>query len=51
MVATSSIAEFVSIHLLPVTTLEAHEIAAFVLTGLLLGMVGALVAAQKHLKI
>jgi cell division transport system permease protein len=51
IIALARITDYVSKNLLSVTFLLPHEIVAFILTGLLLGMVGAVVATQKYLKI
>ena len=45
------IAGYVSDNLVELQFLNLHEIIAFVLTGLLLGMLGALLAAGKYLKV
>lgn len=42
---------FISMHLTKVVFLSVYDITAFILTGLLLGMIGALVATKRHLKI
>ncbi len=42
---------YVSKHLFKIAFLEPYEMIAFLLIGLLLGMVGALTAAQRYLKI
>jgi cell division transport system permease protein len=42
---------FVSQHLVEIFFFDAYEITAFILTGLLLGMIGALLATNKFLKI
>ncbi|UCE67495.1 MAG: hypothetical protein JSU85_05620 [Candidatus Zixiibacteriota bacterium] len=43
--------EYVSNNLVELQFLNLHEIIAFILTGLLLGMLGALLATRKFLKI
>ena len=42
---------FVSAHLTRVVFLSVFDMAAFIMAGLLLGMIGALIAARRHLKI
>jgi cell division transport system permease protein len=42
---------YVSTHLINIIFLEPHEIIAFILGGLFLGMIGAMAATQKYLKI
>lgn len=50
-IALAWIAGYVSRNLVAIDFLLPHEIVAFVLIGLLLGMVGAVVATRKYLKI
>jgi cell division transport system permease protein len=45
------ITKYLSSHLISIIFLETHEILAFVLCGLLLGMAGAMAATQRYLKI
>ena len=42
---------FVSTHIIETSFPAYHDVIAFILTGLLLGMVGALIATKRHLKI
>jgi len=44
-------ARFISAHLLEVIFLDLFDSVAFIMVGLLLGMIGAVVATRKHLKI
>jgi cell division transport system permease protein len=45
------LSDFISHHLVNVVFVETNEIVAFVLSGLLLGMTGALIATRRYLKI
>jgi cell division transport system permease protein len=51
IIILGGISDYVSRNLVVINFLETHEILAFILTGLLLGMMGALVATQRHLRI
>ena len=51
VLALAWMSDYISNNLIAVYFLAPHEIIAFILTGLLIGMVGAMVATQKHLKI
>jgi cell division transport system permease protein len=51
ILALTWISDYVSRSLLSINFLESHEIIAFILTGLLLGMLGAMFATRKHLRI
>jgi cell division transport system permease protein len=50
-VALSLTSDYISAHLMKIIFLEPLEILAFILTGLALGMLGAVFATQKYLKI
>jgi cell division transport system permease protein len=51
LLAANWITGYVSNHLTKIIFLEPHEIVAFILTGLLLGMLGAIFATRRYLKI
>jgi cell division transport system permease protein len=51
MIAVSWFSGYVSVHLMKIVFLDPSEVVAFILSGLLLGMVGAIIATQKYLKI
>ena len=51
MMTLTWLSAYVTLHLVNVVFIEVHEIVAFVLTGLLLGMIGALIATRRYLKI
>lgn len=42
---------YISKNMMSISFLEPHEIIVFILTGLLLGMIGAIIATQKYLEI
>jgi cell division transport system permease protein len=51
ILALARLSNFVSQHLINIIFLETHEVIAFLLIGLLLGMIGALIATRRYLKI
>jgi len=42
---------YVSKNVIEISFLNRYDILAFILTGLLLGMIGALVATRRHLRV
>jgi cell division transport system permease protein len=51
VLALAWLSDYVTHHLVAVIFLETHEVIAFLLSGLLLGMIGALIATKRYLKI
>jgi cell division transport system permease protein len=51
MTLVSWFSDYISSHLMQIVFLDPSEVTAFILTGLLLGMIGAVIATQRYLKI